>query len=85
MCASSLVTAAEVLSPHRFSEKTRKEYALPTTRSETVQVVGRQRSSTVNHCCGQQGHRTCHPATPRGPSAPCSWEAELFSLEPEGL
>lgn len=40
MWASSLVTAAEALSPHRFSEKTRKEYELPTTRSETVQVVG---------------------------------------------
>lgn len=40
MWASSLVTAAEALSPHRFSEKTRKEYELPTMRSETVQVVG---------------------------------------------
>lgn len=40
MWASSLVIAAEVLSPHRFSEKTRKEYELPTMRSEMVQVVG---------------------------------------------
>lgn len=40
MWASSLVTAAEAESPHRFSEKTRKEYELPTMRSEMVQVVG---------------------------------------------
>jgi len=49
MWATPAATAAVSLIPQAFSENTRKEYVLPMMRSEMVQLVRVQRSSTVNH------------------------------------